>query len=382
MRTNRRDFLRITGAAGAVLLIGCGSDDSGGDSTAAADTAPPGSAPVEGTVVFATWAGALPPSMAKAFERETGAKLTVRGAINSMEEFTATLIPLLVADQPTGYDLIDIDDSVIQKFIAEGWLEKLAPSAVKNASANVLDRFKAPEWDPGNDFQYPMSQTPFSIAYNRSRCGREITSYEDMLDPAFKGRTGLYSGAKASIANFSLLLRARGEIDNTPNELTVDEALTVIDFLTPYVEKGQFRVTGLNYNQLLTNGELWLSLATPTDVLYLDNPNIQFSYAQEGSCAGVDFFVIPKGSGNPRAAEAVIDFFYQPANQAKLVEAAYQFPVAKGVEEILAKTNPELLANPILFPPESVFDQMYGNPVWTDEEKKEVDAAWLPMIGN
>jgi spermidine/putrescine transport system substrate-binding protein len=382
---DRRAFLRTSGYAGlAAFLAACSSSGPPAATSASSSpvSAPPSSAPVDGPVAFATWPGAMPAKLAATYGKQFGTDLLIKENINSMEEFTATITPQLIAGEPTGYDLMDLDDTAAPRFVANGWLDAIDPSAVPHAQANVLDRLRSVPWDTNLTFHYPYAETPFSIGYNTKTIGHQPTSFDEFLNPQYQGRVGVYSGVHATVSNFSLLLRQRGEIDHTPNELTVAEAITVLNFLKPYFDKDQFRVTGLQYNQLLASGDLWMAFVTPTDVLYQKNPDISFSYADEGSVAYLDHFTIPAQAEHARAAEAAIDFFYVPENQARLVQWSYQFPVAKGVEDVLAKTDPKLLANPWVFPSDDIVSNLYSPPPWTPEQVREVSKVWDPLVGH
>jgi spermidine/putrescine transport system substrate-binding protein len=78
--------------------------------------------------------------------------------------------------------------------------------------------------------------------------------------------------------------------------------------------------------------------------------------------------LIPKGAQHRRAAEAMIDFVYDVDNAARLAVAIYYISPVKGVSDVIAETDADLAANPLLFPPPEVTAIQYPQPDLTDEE--------------
>ena len=63
-----------------------------------------------------------------------------------------------------------------------------------------------------------------------------------------------------------------------------------------------------------------------------------------------DNMVIPIGAPNPTAAEAFMNYVYDPEHQAQIAEYVnYVSPVA-GTKEILLKQDPEIAKNKLIFP--------------------------------
>ena len=55
--------------------------------------------------------------------------------------------------------------------------------------------------DPGRKFSAPYMSGLVGIGYNRAATGRDITSIDDLWDPAFKGRVSLFSDTQDGIGN-------------------------------------------------------------------------------------------------------------------------------------------------------------------------------------
>ena len=63
---------------------------------------------------------------------------------------------------------------------------------------------------------------------------------------------------------------------------------------------------------------------------------------------------IPVGAPNPAAAEAWINYVYDPSVQADIAEYVNYVTPVKGAKEELQKTDPDMAGNPLIFPPDDV----------------------------
>ena len=71
--------------------------------------------------------------------------------------------------------------------------------------------------------------------------------------------------------------------------------------------------------------------------LQADNPNIKFVMPKEGCMLFSDNMVIPVGAPNPTAAEAWMNYVYDPKNQARITDYNYYLTPVAGVKPILAE---------------------------------------------
>ena len=117
-----------------------------------------------------------------------------------------------------------------------------------------------------------------------------------------------------------------------------------IDKLQDAVDSGQIRrFTGNDYTRDLTTGDAVAVIGWSGDAVQLqaDNPNIEFRMPERGLHVLVsDNMVIPVGAPNPTAAEAFMNYVYDPKNQAQIeAYVNYVSPVA-GTKEVLLKRRP------------------------------------------
>ena len=114
--------------------------------------------------------------------------------IQDNASYYAKIAPVLKAGQSTGNDIIvmtngwQLTELMMQDFLVPLWQEKL-PNFFKNASPSVI----SPAYDPGNKYTVTWQSGLTGIAYNPKLTKREITSFDDLWDPAFAGHVGMMS---------------------------------------------------------------------------------------------------------------------------------------------------------------------------------------------
>ena len=113
--------------------------------------------------------------------------------------------PTLSSGQYTGYDLAVITSGIyFNKFRDLGFLVPLDQDRLPNFDKYAGDKYKDPAYDPGNVLSIPWQAGFTGIGYNPEKTGREITSWEDLTDPKFKGHIGMM-GNNEDLPNIALL---------------------------------------------------------------------------------------------------------------------------------------------------------------------------------
>ncbi len=105
--------------------------------------------------------------------------------------FYATVSPILRAQGATGYDLVVMTNGFeLTQMIKNGFVCELDHSRLPNFAANASTSVQDPNYDPGNKHSVVWQTGLTGLAYNPEYVDREITSFQDLLDPAFRGRIG------------------------------------------------------------------------------------------------------------------------------------------------------------------------------------------------
>lgn len=333
---SRRTFLRRTGGATLAALGAAGLPALGAAQRVAAASPAPA-----GQLVFANWPLYIDidedtggyPTLDK-FTAETGIAVTYGEDINDNEEFLGRIQPDLAAGNPTGYDIIVMTDWMIERMVRLGYLEELDHSLLPSFAANAQDLYRDPWYDPGNRHSLAWQSGITGIGYNRTLTGREITTFDDLLDPAFAGRVGMFSEMRDSM---SLALLSLGI---EPSTASLEDARLAQQKMLEAARRGQFQgFFGNDYYDLLAGGNLALCIAWSGDVAQMklwDNPDVEFVVPESGGMLWVDNMAIPKLAEHPIDAHLMMDFWYEPDNAVPLTEyIGYFSPVAGVAERVL-----------------------------------------------
>jgi len=310
------------------------------------------------------------------FTEETGVKVNYLEDINSNEEFFGEIQAPLSRGQGIDRDIIVPTAWLAARLLNLGYLQKLDKSAIPNID-NLEDTLASPAWDPNRDYSLPWQSYITGVGYDPKKVGGEITSVEQLLDPALKGKITMLDSMEDTIGLFLLEMGVdpSGEIDPT----AYDEAVAKVQ---KAVDDGQIRsFTGNDYTGPLAKGDVWASLAWSGDILILqpDNPNLQFTVPDAGGMTSVDTMVIPTG-GDVYTASTFMNFFYDPEIAAQVTAYVQYITPVKGTKEAIEATNPELVEDPLVFPTPEALENLYE---FNAEaiENPEFQEQWQAVIG-
>ena len=192
-------------------------------------------------------AGAVPPSA-------PASRSSYTEDINDNNEFFGKIKPQLAAGQDTGRDIIVLTDWLAARLIRLGWVQKLDPSHLPHAFANLSPQFRNPDWDPGRAYSYPWQGISTVIAYNKKALdGIEV---KIRLRPARQPRSSRAGSASsprcATRIGMTLL-----DMGKDPANFTDDDYDAAIARLQKAVDKGQIRrFTGNDYTSDLAKRRL------------------------------------------------------------------------------------------------------------------------------
>jgi spermidine/putrescine transport system substrate-binding protein len=149
-------------------------------------------------------------------------------------------------------------------------------------------------------------------------------------------------------------------------------------------EKGQIRrFTGNDYTKDLAAGNLWACVAWSGDLVQLqaDNPNLEFLVPDEGGMSWSDNMLIPQGAKTPYGAETFMNYVYDPEAAGVIAEYVNYFCPVDGVQELVAKRNPELAKNQLIFPDQATLDKLYSYPSLSAADERELTAQMQKVTG-
>jgi len=325
----------------------------------------------QGTFDFANWPLYIDrtkdgsPSL-NAFSEKYGITVNYRPVIQDNASFFAQISPVLQAGQSTGYDMIVISQGwQLTQMIRNHWLIPLDHSRMPNFKRYAAPSVRSPNYDPGNEFTVTWQSGMTGIAYDTTSIDREINSFKDLWDPAFKGKVGMMAD-DTELGSIGMLVLGIDPKTSTPADW--ERAAAV---LLKQREAGVVRqYYDQSYIKALQQGDTWISMAWSGDVFQAQlsgSENIKFVIPDEGVMLWHDNCMIPYHAAHPVDAMLWINYFYRPDVQASITDwVNYVSPVPD---------------SPLVFPTPAMERQFvdYYNPT-TIEEQLKWTSTFDPII--
>ncbi|MEU8117445.1 spermidine/putrescine ABC transporter substrate-binding protein [Spirillospora sp. NPDC049024] len=387
----RRDVLRLMGAAGAGLaLSACGVKGQGGkEKVSQSDVEKYWAGKTKnGTLSWANWPGYMQDDREtiKAFEKETGVKVTYKEVIQEMGPWFGKIQAPLAAGQSIGFDLMVMTNGIqLEQCRQLGYLAPLDLSKLPNFQANAGPSFKNPSYDPGNAFTIPYESGVTGIAYNTKYVKEEITSIAQLFDPKYKGKVGMM-GDSQELGNFGMFLLG---ID--PEKSTKADWEKAAAKLREQRDKGIVRkYYSQDYVDAVSKGDVWMTMAWSGDVYSLTSPDVKFVVPEEGGTIWTDNLCVPKTAENPVDALMLMNWLYVPENNAPLTEFINYMPPIPATQKLIAQKAEQaggsdkkdlirLSTSPLIFPSQADLARLRHYRRLTQAEEAEYQKIFEPI---
>ena len=380
--TSKRKFRGMIAAGGAfaaaIALAACGGGGIEGGGGSAAVTTVKYQPPPQGNLTISNWPLYIDKNTVSDFDKATGVHTNYIEDVNDNQEFFAKMQPLLSKGQSGGRSMIVVTDWMAEKMHQLGYVQNLDKAGIPNVEKNIRPDLKNVQFDPGRNYSVPWQSGMTGLIVN-TQLAPNVHSINDLFDPQYKGKVEMLTELRDTVP---LVMKADG-ID--PNKATQQQWLDTIDKLKSAVASGQIRrFTGNDYTRDMANGDVSAIIGWSGDAVQLqaDNPNIEFRMPTEGCILWSDNMEIPVGAPNPTAAEAFMNYVYDPQHQAQIASYnSYVTPV-DGVQDIFRTTNPDLVNDPLIFPTEEFTKKCSTQPNLTGQEEQTVTRAFEGVLNS
>jgi spermidine/putrescine transport system substrate-binding protein len=315
------------------------------------------------------------------FTKSTGIKVNYTEDYNDNDEFFAKIKPQMSANRSTGRDVWCSTDWMVARLMRLNWVQKLDKANIPNWK-NLQDNLVDVEYDKGRVYSIPWQSGFTGIAYNPGRSGtdgEEIKTVTDLLTN------------KKIHGKVTMLTEMRDTVGLTMLDMHIDPAdfgdkdyEAVIKRLTKVRDSGQLRgFTGNEYGSGLANGTIAACVAWTGDVVQLqaDKPNLGYELPATGHMIWSDNFVIPNQAEHKTNAEKLINYYYEPEVMALVEDYVNYISPVKGSGEILAKDDPDVANNPLIFPSEAVLAKSHVFKGLTAEKETKYNGLFQALIG-
>jgi spermidine/putrescine transport system substrate-binding protein len=382
--TRRRLMKRGAGAALGVsalaYLAACGPRTGGSLESAGEESDVIARDRISDSLYFANWPLYIEEDRGtlEEFEKEYGTKVEYVEEVNDNVEFFGKVRQQYSTGDSGGRDIHVVTDWMAGRMIRLGYVQRFDPAQIVTAQQNLIDRLRTPPFDPGRDYSMPWQSGFGGIIYRKDLVKREPRSVDDLFDPDYKGKVTMLTEMRDTVG-----VVAAG-LGFDPETATLDQLLETVDRIGEGAESGQIRgFTGNEYTKDITKGDSVILIGWSGDAVQLeaDNPNIRFVAPETGVHLWTDNMQIPVGAPNAFTAQKMIDFVYRPEVQADIAEYVNYICPVEGVQDILAKRDPALAQNQLIFPDDRTLSDAFIFRELKPDEERQLDEAFQKVIG-
>jgi spermidine/putrescine transport system substrate-binding protein len=371
---SRRNLLKATGGLGAASLLGLSSEEM----ASAASSQP---------VRFANWSLYLDydnksknyPTLVD-FSKKTGISVKYMEVIDDNDTFTAKVTPQLKLKKDIGYDIVVLTEWMASRWIDGKYVTKFDEAKIPNKK-NVLPFLLNRPLDPGRHYSLPWAGIIAGFAWNKQRTPKGIHSMEQLFAKANKGKIEVLSEMRDTIG---LIMMWQGVDIAKP--FSQDKFMNAIDYLQKMIHDGFIRqVKGQSYQEDLISGDATAVIGWSGDInqLNLQNNN-QFGFAipESGGTFSTDNMMIPALSPNKAAAEAVINYYYDPMVAARVANYINYICPVGGAQQAMEKVNPKQVNNKLIFPDAAMWKNLHVFRDLSQAEQISFATAFQKASGN
>ena len=256
------------------------------------------------------WSSYIPSEVISDFERKTGISVNYM-TYSSNEELLAKVS---VAKSGT-YDLIFPSDYMVEIMINRGLIERIDKTRLNNIG-NLDSEYMDMEYDKGNIYTLPFIATSTVVSVNRDYINDEIKSYNDLLNPKYKGEIVLIDDQRIIIG---MALLANGFDMNSTNEVELRIAKN-------WLLKLKYNIKAYDSDSpknFLISEEASLAVIWNAEgaLASMENSSIENIVPEEGVALSTDNFAIPKGAKNVSELYEFIDYILRPDVMARIIQS-------------------------------------------------------------
>lgn len=320
------------------------------------------------------------------FQEQTGISVDYMIEIDDNDTWYAKVKDQLALGQDIGADVACPTSWLGDRMIGLGYLQTLDSANIPN-KANLNPAYLGNANDPERNLSIPYQGILAGIGYHKGRykeaTGKDAPeSMEDLWAAELKGRVGLLSEMRDTVG---LVLMSQGINISDPASLTEDAFNAAVDLIAAQVSSGQiFNIRGNSYSEDLKTGNIIAATAWSGDITVLnfetESEDFGFVVPTTGATISSDVFVVPMGATHKKNVEALINYYYDPVNAAELAAWVNFVTPVVGAKEVLMETDPELAANPLIFPDEEFLKNTQAFRALTGQEEQRFSTKWQNLL--
>jgi len=286
------------------------------------------------------WEDYFDPSTIPNFEKEFGVKV-------NLETYDSedTMLSAIQSD-PAKYDIVIASDVLIKEMIDMKLLAQLDMKNIPNFK-NIGEEFRTPPYDPGSKYSIPYMWGTSGIVVNRKYIKEIDPSWAILWNPEYKGKISMLNNMQDVMA---AALKYLGYSANSSDPAELEKARELLLKQKPLLRGYEDTVT---IRDDLVSEKLWAghNYSGSGFSAVAKNENLEYIIPKEGGFIWVDTLFIPVDSPHKQTAETFINYILRPEVSAKIADYTWYANPNEAAKEF---TNPEIIQNSAIYPPEEV----------------------------
>ena len=363
-------------ALGAGSLAACSGSSGPGDGSA-------------GSVRWANWTYYLDydeetgtyPSL-DAFQEATNIRVEYFEDIDDNKTFIAKIKDQLKLGQDTGYDTFCLTDSSLVRLLEQDQLMEFDRSLLPNVGEQMIPLVQKASFDLDRTWSIPYQAGMTGLVYNTKLYPKGVKQVSDLWAPDLKGKVSLLSEQDDTLG---LVMLEQGV--DVEGDWGDDEFFTALEAVERQLASDQvYTVKGNSYTQDLQTEAVWAGMAWSGDVTMLNDEAGEeiwkFVVPDAGATLFIDSFCMPTSTESADQVHQLVDYYDEPEVAAQVAAyVQYVTPVA-GAREAMEQIDPELAANPLIFPDEEMSSRVFDMRTISSEEDNRYAQAYQKALGN
>jgi putrescine transport system substrate-binding protein len=325
------------------------------------------------------WSDYIDKTIIEDFEKETGLKV-----VYDVYDSNDILETKLLAGK-TGYDVVFPSGNFLARQIKAGIFRPLDRAKLpnwKNLDPDIMQRLTV--YDPGNRFGVPYLWGTTGIAHNvemikKRMADAPVNSWKLIYDPEIIKRfadCGIFM-LDAGDEIIPATLKFLGLEPDSKDPAVLEKAREPLMAIRPFIRKFH---SSENINAL-ANGDICLAVMWSGDAkqagMRASEANkgvtIQYKIPVEGAQMWFDMMAIPQDAPNPEGGLKLINYLMEPKVIARATNYV-GYPNANAASK--PYIDPELLADPNVFPPPEVMRRLFIVTPYDQKVQKVVTRLW------
>jgi len=289
-----------------------------------------------------TWNKMFPEEILKGFEAETGIKINY---VNF--DTDEAMLENLNAKRGGSYDLVIVDDYIIEPAIKQGLAQKLDVSKLTNYK-NINPIYQGQFYDPSDEYTIPYGAGVQTIVYDPSRVNIKISGYTDLWNPSLANSVGITGNFR--VIN-GMALKVLGESYNTNDIQAIRTAGDMLINLAPNIRLIMDGERDDYLDDELLSGKISVGVMYTSQVTTarMENPSLKAVFPREGIGFGIMAAFIPSKAPNPNAAHLFLNYILDAERGAVCFEYLGYYSTYSASDPLIAPEYKEFLTLPERF---------------------------------